>query len=262
VNGTCAQGTLANTGDPCTKNTDCANGPLSTQKGQCLLTTGSGTMMLTWPMGYCTSACRSNLTDNTGVNPDCPGGNGTCSQGGTSNNCFALCSTSADCRGMGAKNGYSCFVVNNIAPLGCEPTALSMCDPRVAGSCPLLNGTSKQTCVNVGDGTVGECVLQCDPFMNTGCNDPNNPAATDCHASDQTGEGLCVQPGTDGGAGATCGNFYSDCKGGYGCLGGKCWKYCNTANTSTQCNAGATCMPFSNTTKVPVSIAGICSASL
>jgi hypothetical protein len=255
TNNTCVTpvvGTHA-TGDPCTQNSDCAPGVLMTQTPTCVKTTGMPPNALTWPMGYCVTPCRAASTANNGVNSDCPGGNATCSDG--DHTCRSLCMTSTDCRA-----GYSCFVVNTIAPLGCEPSALSMCNPKTAGSCPMMNGMA-QTCVNVGDGTVGECVPSCNPFMNTGCvkTDPN---ASDCHASDQTGEGLCTGAAPVGtGAGSACGNFYSDCPGGYGCLNGRCWKYCNDANKAVQCSVNATCQRFSVNSPVMTSVAGICSMS-
>src|SRR5579883_2153283 len=155
MNGTCvASG--APTGAPCTKAGDCANGVLSTQKGQCLKTTGMAPNQLTWPLGYCTSACRQGKTDpSSGTNSDCPGGNGTCETG--SNLCVSQCQSSMDCRAQG-DGGYSCFVVQTVSamnPLGCQPTALSQCDPQKAGDCP--NSTD---CISL-DGGTGDAGMMC-----------------------------------------------------------------------------------------------------
>jgi hypothetical protein len=219
--------------------------------------------VIAWPMGYCSSACRPAMTNaGTGLNSDCPGGAATCTDPDPTTmmgSCLTFCTMSAQCR-----TGYSCFVASSMGVVeteGCEPTAISQCDPRVRGSCPAMAGMP-QTCVNVGDGTVGECVPSCNGFSNTGC-----MAGQACYLSDVTGEGLCTPAtGAQGGAGATCGNFFQDCKGGYGCNNHHCYKYCNTGNAAVQCSQGATCMPFAAINPLTgqmlsVSIAGICSMS-
>ena len=261
----------APTGDPCTKATDCAKGLGPNQSAQCtksVMQQGGG--MLVWPGGYCTTPCRTAKTDqnNNGLNTDCPGGNATCAGSTGNGTCVAACQSSMDCR-----TDYACFVVNNIAPYGCEPKAISECDPAKAGSCPRMcpdggvdldaGACYENTCVNVGDGTVGACVSGCDAFANVGC--PGSANETDCHQSDVTGEGLCTGAAAQGvGAGAMCGNFYSDCPGGYGCNAGlhKCYKYCKDSNKGTQCSNGAACDKLNTNTKVPTSIGGICHASL
>src|SRR5262249_37773141 len=158
-----------------------------------------------WPGGYCSSMCRPSRNDAmTGINPDCPGGSATCvSAGGATGQCETTCpnfSGMLDCR-----TGYSCFSSGTQA-LTCEPTALSQCDPKRAGSCPSdADAGTTQTCVNVGDGTVGECFPGCDPFTAKSCNQSDPNMFIDCHASDQTGEGLCIPPGTDAAEGMPCG---------------------------------------------------------
>lgn len=271
--GPCINGMPGCSGDPCSKPTDCAKGLGPNQTANCIksqMLQGGDT--LTWPGGFCTTPCRVAKNDpNNALNSDCPGGNATCWGSGAMGQCVPACASSMDCR-----TDYACFVVNNIAqaPLGCLPKALSECDPAKPGTCKRMCGDGgmvldggaldcyEDTCVNTGDGTVGTCVPGCDFFKNLGCPGGQD---TDCHASDVTGEGLCVgacttadcQNGTfNGGA---CGNFYSDCAGGYGCLSGKCRKYCNDANKGTQCAQGATCNKLSNNTKVPTSVAGLCS---
>jgi hypothetical protein len=209
-----------------------------------------------------------NDPNNNGLNSDCPGANATCQGLGAIGQCVAACQTSGDCR-----MDYACFVVNNIAPFGCLPKAISQCDPTKAASCPRMcpmnpdGGTCfEKTCVNIGDGTVGSCIPGCDPIKNIGC-DTTDQNASDCHASDVTGEGLCTnacasiacQNGMP--AGSSCGNFFSDCPGGYGCANGKCFKYCNDANAATQCSPGATCTKITPTTAVPTSTVGVCSMS-
>lgn len=245
------------TGDPCMKASDCDKGLGPNQNPQCLKTQNPGA--ITWPGGYCTTPCRvaKNDPNNNGLNTDCPGGNATCAGQTGTGTCVAACQTSSDCR-----TDYACFNVNALA-FGCEPAALSMCDPRKAASCARkCNGAPncyEDTCVNIGDGTVGECVPGCDPFSAMGCAGAAN--ATDCHGSDVTGEGLCVGACTVGpcNAGSACGNFYSDCPGGYGCLKKVCHKYCNAQNAKTQCRPNATCEKASMT--LPVAILGICSDS-
>src|SRR5262249_44443346 len=153
----------------------------------------------------------------------------------------------------------ACFVVGSFS-LGCLPRSFSECVPTQAQSCPPDTGGNPQTCVNIGDGTVGACVPSCNPLDNTGCTDAGAPA---CHASDQTGEGLCTQLGAGGGANALCGAFYSDCQGGYGCLNGRCWRYCKDdgATVPQQCGiVGATCKALNP--GVDPKVVGICSRSL
>jgi hypothetical protein len=268
ANGPCLNGNPGCTGDPCAKASDCAKGTGPNQSAVCTKSTmlqGGGT--LTWPDGYCTSPCRVSKNDpnNNGLNPDCAGGLGTCAGNSGTGTCVVFCGSSADCR----DKNYACFVVSQIA-LGCEPAALSQCNPGKAATCPdtancagqndggVMPPCYRDTCVNEGDGTVGTCLPGCNPFTAMGCPDGND---TDCHCSDVTGEGLCNGAGVGGGAGAACGHFFTDCASGYGCLNGVCYKYCNDANAATQCSQGATCKPFSSMTKVKTSVAGICSKS-
>ena len=268
VMGPCMNGMPGCSGDPCTKVADCAKGLGPNQSAQCLktqMTQGGGT--LTWTDGYCTSACRPTRNDpQNGLNPDCPGGNATCEGSGATGQCVTACQMSSECR-----TEYACFVVNNVA-FGCLPKAVSECDPAKAGTCPRMCADAgavpdggmacyEDTCVNIGDGTVGTCVPGCDYFKNLGCPGGND---TDCHASDVTGEGLCVGACTtadcqNNNFNGACGNFYSDCAGGYGCASGKCRKYCNDNNKGTQCPQGATCGKLNTNTKVPTSVAGLCS---
>jgi hypothetical protein len=260
------------TGEKCGKNVDCADGRGTKQKAICIKQTGTPPNELSWPEGYCTTPCRINKNDpKTGNNSDCPGDNGTCVGSGSDGECRQQCMISADCRGG---KDYACFGFAQNS-FGCMPRAASLCDPQKAGSCPKKmcdspdggagdGGAPKcyqDTCVNVGAGDVGACVPGCDPFANLGC--PGAAGATDCHASDVTGEGLCTGAAKDGVvAGTACGNYYEDCPGGYGCFMGKCWKNCNTANAATQCSAGAKCMAFMKGMK-PLDAAGtgICSMS-
>ena len=259
----CLNGDPGCTGDPCTKVADCAKGLGPSQGAVCIRPGYPPIIELEWPGGYCTSSCRPARNDpQSGINPDCPGGNATCEGSGTNAWCVTACLMSSECRA-----GYACFTVNNLA-FGCLPKAISECDPAKAATCPRMCGDGgvpdggspcfENTCLNIGDGTVGECVPGCDIFSNTGC------AENDCHASDVTGEGICTDPCNtadcqNGNYNGACGNFWAVCWGGYGCLDSRCRKYCNDANVATQCAPGATCMKLSPTTHVPTSVAGLCS---
>ncbi len=73
---------LAPTGDPCTKDTDCAaslGGP--NPKGKCVKTTTNNGQAITWAGGYCQSPCRPSKGDvQTGLsNTDCPSDTAVCS---------------------------------------------------------------------------------------------------------------------------------------------------------------------------------------
>ena len=234
--------------------------------------TGQAPNQITWPDGYCTTPCRASRNDvnQMGINPDCPGGNATCDSG---NLCRQICQNRMDCRA-----GYGCFVVNRVAPYGCQALGLSQCDPGLRGSCVSDGGAPfpdmagepdggtveyNPTCVNVGDGTVGNCVPGCEPVGNIGC--PGSNGRTDCHASTRTGEGLCTSAGAAGTPGATCGTFFDDCAGGLGCLSNKCQKYCREdgKTVAQQCGVmGATCKKLNNSTTVPTTVVGLCSSSL
>jgi hypothetical protein len=118
----------------------------------------------------------------------------------------------------------------------------------------------RDTCLSFGpDDDVGLCNAGCDPLLVQGCNpaDANN---ADCHVSYLTGEGYCdVQNTMAAATGGPCMSD-SDCAPGYGCLTGKCWKYCNDKTAATACAMGATCKQLEGST-VPTSIVGICSMS-
>ena len=260
-------------GEPCKVNTDCAKGLGTNQNATCVKMTDG----ITWPEGYCTSECRPLRNDGaTGINPDCPGSNATCDGEGAKGVCSTLCETSATCR-----TGYACFVLSEVASV-CLPRGFSECDPRLAGSCysppmakrcpaPKPDGgvCYEDTCVNIGDGTVGGCSPGCNPFeLNLAKNGCPGMDDVDCHASDVTGEGFCTSANMSGAkAGSDCGDFYSDCPSGYGCgTGDKCWRYCTQASAAKVCAPAKRCIPFTkmvNGKSVNVDAAGtgICEQS-
>jgi hypothetical protein len=254
--------TSGTTGSACTASADCDGNP-----GTCLMTT-------VWKGGYCTSSCSvSHNHSTTALNPDCPSDRATCvviatGSGNGTPQCVAACTAANECR-----SEYACFSAGRRRYV-CLPRAFSECDPRVRGSCG-----AGETCVNVGFNDVGVCRMACNPIANSGCSN-----AEGCYASGLTGEGLCTTPcvGTNSagascttGAGRICGGTFSDCPGGYGCLGnagenyspfrtGTCFKYCDKNTVAVQCSAGATCEPLRRANgdpSDPVNLTGICTSS-
>ncbi len=226
TNGTCGMMMGGNTGDPCAKATDCQG-----TKATCITKDTTG---ITWPGGYCTSQCNPQKNDQNGLNTACPGGQGTCVGQGTSGACELACTDAMG--GMPCpRQGYSCFQ-------GCEPTAISECDPTKKGSCPQDGGVvlgdggeySGRVCVRIGADPVGQCTNGCDVFKQN-C----QGAMEACYASDDTGEGVCSQeynpsgnPQTDG---VQC--FYLNmCDPGFGCYAppmanmAVCRPYCGGPN--------------------------------
>lgn len=262
-------GGSANSGDPCVKDGDCAIGLGKSQPGICQMMSTFSMAKITWPLGYCTSACRMSNNDMTsGTNMDCPGGSGTCTNDVAGNtavgHCRAQCVMSTDCRA-----DYACWYVVGDVSTGCEPKSESQCDPTKAASCPGVpdadGGASPQTCTNFfsAGNDVGLCVAACNLFTVMGC-PANNADQGDCHASYLTGEGECDYSNTmPAKAGEAC-MFDNDCVPGYGCLGGLCFKYCHNdgKTVAAQCGKmGATCAPLEKS-MVPAALAGICSTSI
>jgi hypothetical protein len=219
---------LGATGDPCTLASDCT-GTTPT----CILNVGG----LAYPGGFCSSHCDATKNDpSSEINPACPG-TGTCV--GTS--CGVLCGAGT-CR-----TGYSCF--NSATAAVCLPTALSQCDPTVAGSC----ADTTTTCDQVGQDPVGQCDPKCDPFAQD-CAD----SSKGCFANPQSGVGTCAGPNPNNGDGVPC-NFENDCANGLGCyVGGSspvCRPYCGGPN-NVACTNGKTCVDLSAT--VPQATVGVC----
>ena len=255
----------AASGEMCKADTDCAAGLGKSEPAKCLTTAMNGMTTITFMGGYCTTPCKVSSNDmNSGVNPDCPGGAGMCESdsGSTPGHCRSLCMGTADCRA-----GYACFYVD--VAVACDPRMLSACDPNKAKSCPGVpmmpdgGAVYNDTCLGAGpDNDVGYCNAGCDPFAVAGCpmGDPNN---ADCHVWLLTGEGYCDVANTmPAAAGGAC-QAEGDCKPGYGCLSGKCWKYCHDDGKTVAAQCGvmnATCKPL-DMSKVPATIAGICSMS-
>jgi hypothetical protein len=243
VNSACAGGG-ANTGDPCTKNADCAG-----TKAVCIIKDAMGNV---WPGGYCTSVCNPLKNDpNDGSNVACPGGMGTCQGNGATGSCGLLCTNmngAAPC----TRQGYACFQI-------CEPKALSQCDPTVKGSC----GVNK-SCVRIGADNVGTCVPLCDPFKQTCPPDMNNMMQA-CYASVDTGEGACSVPyGNPPGADGDICMFLNGCSAGLGCYAPPgatmqsqvlCRPYCGGA-MNVACKNGKKCVDLSMTVKTAT--IGVC----
>lgn len=247
------------TGQPCMQDGDCKNGSRTENMARCLKSSkaGNGLPDFVWPNGYCSmTGCLTQNNSQAGYNEECPGVKNDmgvslayCSEvaesaSTTVRRCYARCNSSAaECSAIrGSDTDYLCFT-----PGFCEPKAFAQCDPKVAGSCPpVTDGGATGTCANLGflnnqlvtvtpDNTAGLCFTSCPVFDGTGC-----PSGYGCFAQPTTGEGFCFLRANTSSppAGSNC-NFDFTCKSGYGCLNGKCWKYCNTANAETQCAVGA-----------------------
>jgi hypothetical protein len=243
------------TGSPCTADSQCA-GSMSV----CRLTLyqPDGAPGTAIPGGECSSRCDPANNDPTsGVDPECPGGSGQCTKNVVLGNiCYASCSAKSGflpCRSEFSCNGGG-------TSTECVPTADFVCDPTVAGSCPVDDAGGLQSCESVGLDPVGDCVPGCDPL------------APDCAASDAgptgcyptpSGDGLCQGGGTRE-AGAPC-VYTNDCLAGLSCFtlnvadGGtstNCETYCGGAHDAG-CGPGQTCHDYTST--VPQSTLGFCS---
>lgn len=231
----------APTGAPCAKTLDCAG-----TKPVCILKDAQGH---NWPGGYCVSQCNPQKNDlQSGINPACPGGGGTCLGTGTMGTCETACT------GMNGmmpcqRQGYLCFQA-------CEPMALSDCDPTMKGSC--LNGTA---CIRVGSDDVGRCAPACDPFKQ-GCAQIMMADAA-CYASDDTGEGACSTVFGKNSDGQQC-VYLNDCVAGLACYSPPnamnqnqvlCRPYCG-GPMNVACNNNKQCVDLSPNVKKAV--IGVC----
>ena len=223
-----------NTGGPCTKKADCAG-----TKPFCVIKDAND---VPWPGGYCGSGCHLYNNDpTTGINPDCPGGNGTCrGTPGSSGYCYDACD-----KGTCKRQGYSCF--QNY----CEPTALSQCNPTVKGSC----GTD-MACIRIGVDNVGECTTACDPFAQLCVGPTGNTQG--CYASADTGEGVCSDISGSAFNGDACQGL-NGCDSGLGCYWngttGVCRPFCGGPN-NVACDNGMQCVDSSPT--VQKTVIGLC----
>jgi hypothetical protein len=241
------------TGAPCKKDSDCSG-----TSPRCIMADTRG---ITWPGGYCSSACNP-MENDSGLNLGCPGGSGTCVGTGTQGICESLCTNkigSIPC----TRSGYSCFV-------GCEPDEVSQCDPRMAagmpGSCPQDGGVflydggySGRVCVRVGSDDVGQCADGCDPFRQDCLPIVGMTAA--CYASDDTGEGICSpEVGKGQGDGKAC-SYLNACDPGFACFAVDvhsapvCRPYCGGPG-SLACTNGKKCVDLSPLVKAAT--IGVC----
>ncbi len=257
-NGTCGMMMGGNTGDPCTKASDCAG-----TKATCITKDTQG---VTWPGGYCTSQCNPQKNDSMGLNSACPGGMGTCLGAGTMGACEVACSA-----GTCPRQGYACFQ-------GCEPASRSECDPTKAMSCPQDGGavidsdagtTSPRTCAKIGTDNVGQCVNGCDPLAAQSEGNPSPPctASEGCYPSYFTGEGTCFQTvapaqGT-GDEGMPC-MFLNNCLPGLSCHAENntavCRHMCRTGAMPVACpmNLNKKCGKLFSMTPVSTDVLGLC----
>jgi len=224
---------LANTGEPCQAGSDCAG-----KQPVCVTVDNNG---VTWPNGYCTSLCFVDKNDpQSGINPDCPGGQGTCIPGGGGE---GACETA--CTAMGgampcARAGYSCFLQ------GCEPTARSQCNPTNCTKNACVAGTA---CFRVGLDPVGECDPVCDPFAQK-CMPGDG-----CYPTVDCGAASCVQfLGNSGLDGEPC-QYDNLCAPGLTCFKGFCRPLCGGPNMVV-CHNGKACVDLSPTVKA--SVVGVC----
>ena len=223
------------TGDPCSRDSDCATG--FDGRASCLTRNEDGV----WPGGYCTSPCRIDRNDPTSnTNPDCPGGKGKCefasADAGVLGYCVNPCKQ--ECRWQ-----YDC--VGGPVRYQCRPsTAKRECDASLVGSCgPGMTCVVSFSCDDtflIPDPT--ECRESCDlRSPRAGCNCQRN----------WLGEGYCetAEVAADMGAGSRCG-FSRMCKPlpcppHYGCALGRdsmqCWKYCTPDTVRSDCGGCGIC---------------------
>jgi hypothetical protein len=250
-NGTCvAQGGTKFTGDACTKATDCANGLGPNQKATCITKTGTQTPV-TWPMGYCSSPCRTSKTSLTdGTNSDCaadPNGVGAAciaSPGQATGECHTACADhTTDCR-----TGYVCGFVGGVVGT-CLPAALSQCDMNTP--CQDAN----KSCVSYSpDGSYGQCELKCDYFKQD-CAAVQGETV-ECLPDLTTGVGNCIASvNPNNMEGAQC-QFLNDCAPGFICASQACHALCGGPN-SVACGAGKTCSDIPNA-MVKKAVVGAC----
>ncbi len=250
-----------NSGDPCTKDTDCTG-----TKPTCLTKAGDGSV---WPGGYCTSNCNPNKNDAmTGANPNCPGG-GTCIGQDTMGACEANCTD--------MKGSMPCTRAGYVCAQGCEPSSLYECDPTKkigqAGGCPQDGGVflpgpapdggnadagtstySGRVCVRLGADNVGQCTDGCNVFTQN-CQPDAMGNDQACYASDDTGEGVCSAPyGNPPGADGDACQYLNGCAAGLGCWSdpknqnapGVCRPFCGGPGNAA-CKNGKTCVDLSMT---------------
>jgi hypothetical protein len=229
------------TGSPCTKDAQCLG-----QTPKCLTVDANNHV---WPGGYCTSRCSDSRNDlATGLNPQCPGGAGTCS-GGT---CVTACSAMT-CQ----RSEYACF-----SP-GCLPKSFSDCVPFQTGACPDAPAPDggapvHRVCFPVGPDPVGICLDGCNVFAQ-GCPLDGSASAQGCYALPQTGEGFCAPAGTSV-DGDPCA-YMNECAPGLACLGDKTGNHCTPwcgGPGNVACSNARVCTDLSGT--VAASVVGLCAA--
>jgi hypothetical protein len=258
-----AMAAAAPSGSACTMTAMCAGAGATMGKCEMTLLNAAMTPL---PGGYCTSNCQSAKNDSqTNINPQCPGGSGTCadnifSQGG---NCFMACNPPS----IPCNTGYSCFFAQ--AAMGntdiCLPTAASECNPTSATSCPQDGGVTTdagtmpgRTCLRQGPDDVGACATGCDLFKQD-CDPDAQGNPQGCYETFDTGQGFCIGPGSIA-AGMPC-VFLNDCVPGYACfygtgMKGTCRKFCGGPN-NVPCAAG-TCARIFGTQGPMVNQIGAC----
>lgn len=190
-----------------------------------------------WPDGYCSAACRRNLSNQFGHNvTDCPAAESVCSPDGR---CLAPCRSVADCRA-----GYVCSQALSTPLPVCIPAAVSACDPPgdpapTGRSCP----PGDRCQANSPDDSLGWCFTPCDPVAQ-GCGDEKG-----CYLLVSTPDavGACnpipPKPGAD--FFPQC-DYNFDCPPTYYCVANVCRRYCRTGTTDAGgvpagCSMGLTC---------------------
>jgi hypothetical protein len=230
------------TGDPCTRNTDCRNSNFAgSNRGVCTKITFRSSGSITWPGGYCQSPCRPNKNAMDGTNPDCPGDTAICAGAGTTGQCVVGCTQVSDCR-----DGYVCaYAFAGVTTAGCLPLADSECDPPMDPRPSMKPCPPNNVCVSYSpDNSYGGCALKCDPVLQ-GCPQPmlgNAGCVVDLKSTDGSGECFDTNGVAEGGA---C-KYLNDCQAGMMCNGGVCRYYCrkggaNGGLMNGLCPMGQTC---------------------
>lgn len=242
------------TGDPCKRDSDCVPGPDG--RARCILKTAPGehwVMEVVWPGGYCSSYCRIERNDpDTGINPDCPGGSGSCEQlrgdGGAEGQCLLQCFTERYRRYCDFERfQYRCGSPGR-RPL-CLPATVEKreCDGRKRGSC----GPGRTCVVDVDD------VFQIDTQCERACDPILPPADCNCQRT-EIGEGFCLPPVDyfkPYKPGERCfgGNGPYPCTSGYGCTFDTrlpsplhCRRYCTRDGDRSQCGPCGACVDIVN----------------
>jgi hypothetical protein len=129
-------------GNPCTKDSDCQDGPTPV----CFTSTfGNTTNGVPTPGGYCSSACTGDSQCRGGICQDFTS---------IGSFCIRTCAAASDCR-----SGYSCLVQG-----GCVPTPAGLdCDPT-SGNGVCLASPNPAGCIRqvLGSGMTGVCFDACD----------------------------------------------------------------------------------------------------